>query len=156
MYFSLLFHYYCILHAFNSNEISKTLNAFIRCDLMRFKCSLVCQGEGVAYRGRVLLELTTKLTDKPEQRYDDIPSDDLLVVEVTKLTRVQTQHKSYKLHPIHRRASFLANRSFSGRGSSPCLWPSTRPRCCRTWTTPFSLRSASATTATSSTTLASR
>ncbi|XP_075884185.1 dysferlin isoform X1 [Nelusetta ayraudi] len=39
------------------------------------------KGEGVAYRGRVLLELTTKLTDKPEQRYDDIHSDDLLVVE---------------------------------------------------------------------------
>lgn len=40
------------------------------------------QGEGVAYRGRVLLELTTKLVDKPEQRTEDIPSDDLLVVEV--------------------------------------------------------------------------
>lgn len=40
------------------------------------------QGEGVAYRGRVLLELTTKLSDKPEHKSDDIPSDDLLVVEV--------------------------------------------------------------------------
>uniref|UniRef100_G3Q4S2 Dysferlin, limb girdle muscular dystrophy 2B (autosomal recessive) n=1 Tax=Gasterosteus aculeatus aculeatus TaxID=481459 RepID=G3Q4S2_GASAC len=39
------------------------------------------KGEGVAYRGRVLLELTTKLTDKPEQKTEDIPSDDLLVVE---------------------------------------------------------------------------
>ncbi|XP_072232872.1 dysferlin isoform X2 [Leuresthes tenuis] len=39
------------------------------------------KGEGVAYRGRVLLELTTKLTDKPEQRTEDIPSDDQLVVE---------------------------------------------------------------------------
>uniref|UniRef100_A0A3Q2PPJ6 Dysferlin, limb girdle muscular dystrophy 2B (autosomal recessive) n=1 Tax=Fundulus heteroclitus TaxID=8078 RepID=A0A3Q2PPJ6_FUNHE len=39
------------------------------------------KGEGVAYRGRVLLELTTKLTDKPEHRTEDIPSDDLLVVE---------------------------------------------------------------------------
>ncbi|KAE8279305.1 Dysferlin Dystrophy-associated fer-1-like protein Fer-1-like protein 1 [Larimichthys crocea] len=37
--------------------------------------------EGVAYRGRVLLEVTTKLVDKPEQRTEDIPSDDLLVVE---------------------------------------------------------------------------
>ena len=36
----------------------------------------------MAYRGRVLLELTTKLTDKPEQRTEDIPSDDQLVVEV--------------------------------------------------------------------------
>lgn len=40
------------------------------------------QGEGVAYRGRVLLELTTKLVDKPEQKSEEIPSDDLLVVEV--------------------------------------------------------------------------
>ncbi|KAM4714044.1 dysferlin isoform 1-T1 [Anableps anableps] len=39
------------------------------------------KGEGVAYRGRVLLELTTKLTDKPEHRAEDISSDDLLVVE---------------------------------------------------------------------------
>nr|XP_020479932.1 dysferlin isoform X3 [Monopterus albus] len=39
------------------------------------------KGEGVAYRGRVLLELTTKLVDKPEQKTEDIPSDDLLIVE---------------------------------------------------------------------------
>uniref|UniRef100_UPI0037E767B9 dysferlin n=1 Tax=Semicossyphus pulcher TaxID=241346 RepID=UPI0037E767B9 len=39
------------------------------------------KGEGVAYRGRVLLELTTKLADKPEQKTEEIPSDDLLVVE---------------------------------------------------------------------------
>uniref|UniRef100_A0A3B4WJ04 Dysferlin, limb girdle muscular dystrophy 2B (autosomal recessive) n=1 Tax=Seriola lalandi dorsalis TaxID=1841481 RepID=A0A3B4WJ04_SERLL len=39
------------------------------------------KGEGVAYRGRVLLELTTKLAEKPEQKTEDIPSDDLLVVE---------------------------------------------------------------------------
>uniref|UniRef100_A0A8D3CGY4 Dysferlin, limb girdle muscular dystrophy 2B (autosomal recessive) n=1 Tax=Scophthalmus maximus TaxID=52904 RepID=A0A8D3CGY4_SCOMX len=37
------------------------------------------KGEGVAYRGRVLLEVTTKLVDKPEQKTEDIPSDDLLV-----------------------------------------------------------------------------
>ncbi|XP_017292966.1 dysferlin isoform X5 [Kryptolebias marmoratus] len=39
------------------------------------------KGEGVAYRGRVLLELTTKLVDKLEQKTEDISSDDLLVVE---------------------------------------------------------------------------
>lgn len=39
------------------------------------------KGEGVAYRGRVLLELTTKLVDKPEQKNEDISSDELLVVE---------------------------------------------------------------------------
>ncbi|XP_010791394.1 myoferlin-like [Notothenia coriiceps] len=40
------------------------------------------KGEGVAYRGRVLVELTTKLADKPEQKTEDISSDDQLVVEV--------------------------------------------------------------------------
>ncbi|XP_031440448.1 dysferlin isoform X3 [Clupea harengus] len=39
------------------------------------------KGEGVAYRGRVLLELSTKLVDRGEHRAEDIPSDDLLVVE---------------------------------------------------------------------------
>ncbi|XP_053717200.1 dysferlin isoform X6 [Synchiropus splendidus] len=39
------------------------------------------KGEGVAYRGRVLLEVTTKLMDKPESKTEDISSDDLLVVE---------------------------------------------------------------------------
>ncbi|XP_061921545.1 dysferlin isoform X4 [Entelurus aequoreus] len=39
------------------------------------------KGEGVAYRGRVLLELTTKLVDKPEPKTEDIVSDDLLVAE---------------------------------------------------------------------------
>ncbi|XP_034712906.1 dysferlin isoform X2 [Etheostoma cragini] len=39
------------------------------------------KGEGVAYRGRVLLEVTTKLANKPEPKTGDIPSDDLLVVE---------------------------------------------------------------------------
>lgn len=40
------------------------------------------QGEGVAYRGRVLLELSTKLVDRGEHRVEDIAYDDLLVVEV--------------------------------------------------------------------------
>ncbi|XP_029931461.1 dysferlin isoform X2 [Myripristis murdjan] len=39
------------------------------------------KGEGVAYRGRVLMELTTKLVDKLEQKTEEIPPDDLLVVE---------------------------------------------------------------------------
>ncbi|XP_029108966.1 dysferlin isoform X4 [Scleropages formosus] len=41
----------------------------------------VGKGEGVAYRGRVLLELGTKLVERVEQRVEDIPADDLLVVE---------------------------------------------------------------------------
>ncbi|XP_058637227.1 dysferlin isoform X7 [Onychostoma macrolepis] len=39
------------------------------------------KGEGVAYRGRLLLEVITKLSDQAEQKTDDIHPDDLLVVE---------------------------------------------------------------------------
>ncbi|XP_073692733.1 dysferlin [Garra rufa] len=38
-------------------------------------------GEGVAYRGRLLLEVITKLSDQVDQKTDDIHPDDLLVVE---------------------------------------------------------------------------
>ncbi|KAJ3585510.1 hypothetical protein NHX12_014229 [Muraenolepis orangiensis] len=39
------------------------------------------KGEGVSYRGRVLVELSTKLVDQLDQKTEDIPSDDLLVVQ---------------------------------------------------------------------------
>uniref|UniRef100_A0A8C1NBB7 Dysferlin, limb girdle muscular dystrophy 2B (autosomal recessive) n=1 Tax=Cyprinus carpio TaxID=7962 RepID=A0A8C1NBB7_CYPCA len=39
------------------------------------------EGEGVAYRGRVLLEVITKLSHQVEQKAEDIHPDDLLVVE---------------------------------------------------------------------------
>ncbi|XP_063818137.1 myoferlin isoform X2 [Pseudophryne corroboree] len=39
------------------------------------------KGEGVAYRGRLLVELITKLDGTPAKKIEDIPSDDLLVVE---------------------------------------------------------------------------
>ncbi|XP_048456952.1 dysferlin [Rhincodon typus] len=39
------------------------------------------KGEAMAYRGRVLLELSTKLVDQMEQKIEEIPSDDLLRVE---------------------------------------------------------------------------
>ncbi|XP_040217713.1 myoferlin isoform X3 [Rana temporaria] len=39
------------------------------------------KGEGVAYRGRILVELVTKLDGTPGKRIEDIPSDDILVVE---------------------------------------------------------------------------
>ncbi|XP_069095924.1 myoferlin isoform X4 [Pleurodeles waltl] len=39
------------------------------------------KGEGCAYRGRILVELTTKLDTTPGKKIEDIPSDDLLVVE---------------------------------------------------------------------------
>lgn len=75
---------------------------------MHLKCFPLCQGEGVAYRGRVLLELTTKLTDKPEQRYDDIHSDDLLVVEVTKLEGEMEPKHSTKASVAHSSITFLS------------------------------------------------
>lgn len=41
------------------------------------------QGEGVAYRGRILVELSTVFESKPvNKKLETIPSDDLLVVEV--------------------------------------------------------------------------
>ncbi|XP_041065098.1 myoferlin isoform X2 [Carcharodon carcharias] len=39
------------------------------------------KGEGVAYRGRILIELITKLDANPEKKLEDIPSDDVLVVQ---------------------------------------------------------------------------
>lgn len=45
------------------------------------------KGEGVAYRGRVLLELETKLEEHGELKVEDISADDVLRVEVTGLLR---------------------------------------------------------------------
>uniref|UniRef100_A0A8C9J5U1 Dysferlin n=1 Tax=Panthera tigris altaica TaxID=74533 RepID=A0A8C9J5U1_PANTA len=39
------------------------------------------KGEGVAYRGRVLLSLETKLVEHSEQKVEDLPADDILRVE---------------------------------------------------------------------------
>lgn len=39
------------------------------------------KGEGVAYRGRVLVELSTKLEGKMDKTVDEVPNDDLLVVQ---------------------------------------------------------------------------
>lgn len=39
------------------------------------------RGEGVAYRGRVLVELSTQLDGKADKPVDDISSDDILVVQ---------------------------------------------------------------------------
>ncbi|EPY87379.1 dysferlin isoform 14 [Camelus ferus] len=38
-------------------------------------------GEGVAYRGRLLLSLETKLVEHSEQKVEDLPADDILRVE---------------------------------------------------------------------------
>uniref|UniRef100_A0A4W3IN78 C2 domain-containing protein n=1 Tax=Callorhinchus milii TaxID=7868 RepID=A0A4W3IN78_CALMI len=39
------------------------------------------KSEGMAYRGRVLLEMNTMLTERTEQKIEDIPSDDLFRLE---------------------------------------------------------------------------
>nr|XP_031532352.1 dysferlin [Vicugna pacos] len=39
------------------------------------------KGEGVAYRGRLLLSLETKLVEHSEQKVEDLPADDILRVE---------------------------------------------------------------------------
>ncbi|XP_030629096.1 myoferlin [Chanos chanos] len=39
------------------------------------------KGEGVAYRGRILVELSTKLEGKAEKTVESIPSDDILVTQ---------------------------------------------------------------------------
>ncbi|KAI4891587.1 hypothetical protein NFI96_020979 [Prochilodus magdalenae] len=39
------------------------------------------KGEGVAYRGRLLIELSTRLDDKVEKKVDDLSSDDILVAQ---------------------------------------------------------------------------
>lgn len=53
------------------------------------------QGEGVAYRGRVLVELSTRLEDKIDKKMDDLSSDDVLVAQVT----CSMQHKTRICHP---------------------------------------------------------
>lgn len=40
------------------------------------------KGEGVAYRGRILVELSTQLDGKVDKNVDDISSDDILVTQV--------------------------------------------------------------------------
>lgn len=63
------------------------------------------------------MELTTKLADKPEHRSDDIPSDDLLVVEVRRRDRIEsfTQATDSHHHPSFHVSlqKFLRKRKFS-------------------------------------------
>ncbi|KTF77078.1 hypothetical protein cypCar_00045716, partial [Cyprinus carpio] len=42
---------------------------------------LQVKGEGVAYRGRVLIELSTQLDEKTDKKVEDIPNDDILVAQ---------------------------------------------------------------------------
>ncbi|XP_029311419.1 LOW QUALITY PROTEIN: myoferlin-like [Cottoperca gobio] len=59
------------------------------------------KGEGVAYRGRVLVELSTKLEGKADKAVDSIHSDDILVVQ-----KYQRRRK-YSLCAVFHSASML-------------------------------------------------
>ncbi|XP_015799663.3 myoferlin [Nothobranchius furzeri] len=58
-------------------------------------------GEGVAYRGRVLVELSTQLDEKAEKKVDDISNDDILVAQ-----RYQRRRK-YSLCAVFHSACML-------------------------------------------------
>ncbi|XP_052821675.1 myoferlin isoform X1 [Octopus bimaculoides] len=60
------------------------------------------KGEGVAYRGRALLELKTVLGELPELALTDIPNDDLLKVQ--KFMR----RRNYKLHAAFLNATMVS------------------------------------------------
>lgn len=49
---------------------------------MRYLHFGLFQGEGVAYRGRVLVELSTQLDGKVDKNVEDISSDGILVAQV--------------------------------------------------------------------------
>lgn len=51
--------------------------------LNKYSCIVAFQGEGVAYRGRILVELSTFLEKTPpDKKLELISNDDLLIVEV--------------------------------------------------------------------------
>ncbi|KAI9518573.1 hypothetical protein NQZ68_035943 [Dissostichus eleginoides] len=59
------------------------------------------KGEGVAYRGRILVELSTKLEEKADKTVDSIHSDDILVVQ-----KYQRRRK-YSLCAVFHSASMI-------------------------------------------------
>lgn len=60
------------------------------------------QGEGVAYRGRALVEMNTILGQMPEQNVVDIENDDVLRVQ--KFMR----RRKYKLHAAFLNATMVS------------------------------------------------
>lgn len=59
------------------------------------------QGEGVAYRGRILVELITQLNGKMDKPLDDIQSDDILVAQVLALQPSLVHPKWQNDHAKH-------------------------------------------------------
>lgn len=60
--------------------------------MTQLTCDLF-QGEGVAYRGRILVELSTQLDGKIDKNVDDISSDDILVAQV--------ENREYECDTVH-------------------------------------------------------
>lgn len=79
------------------------------------------QVEGAAYRGRILVELSTKLDGKADKSVEEIPSDDILVVQVRLF--VEFPYKVvFPLDTFYLRFVLLSlNRNTSAEGSIVCV-----------------------------------
>ena len=72
-----------------------------------YDCVVVAvQGDGVAYRGRVLLELVTVLDETPQTPVEDISDTDVVRVQVATLHVRFTHCKQYPHIHRHSVASF--------------------------------------------------
>uniref|UniRef100_A0A674AXE8 Myoferlin n=1 Tax=Salmo trutta TaxID=8032 RepID=A0A674AXE8_SALTR len=58
-----------------------TISIVLQGNLKLLSISKLGDGEGVAYRGRILVELSTKLEGKADKTVEEIPSDDILVAQ---------------------------------------------------------------------------
>lgn len=67
-----------------NSTYNKSFNSLLPAIPVRILCShfVFVKGEGVAYRGRILVELSTKLEGKADKTVDSIHSDDILVAQV--------------------------------------------------------------------------
>lgn len=115
---------------------------------IRWRICEYSQGEGAAYRGRVLVELSTKLDGKPDKSVEEISSDDILVVQVWPFVEFPFR-VVFHLKPIFTALCFFSlHRNTSAEGSIVCV------QCfiVRPWSknrgSPFSLKLASGTMAT--------
>lgn len=112
----------------------------------------------MAYRGRMLLELITKLSNQVEQKVEDLHSDDLLVVEVrcysvfTLRTLGSASIQMRMNWDNGTKECVVSHRNSCERGSTLCSLHSTRPLSSRMWMMLFSLKSVLVTMATSLTT----
>lgn len=78
------------------------------------------QGEGAAYRGRILVELSTKLDGKAETPVEEISSDDILVVQVWFFVEF-AYRVVFHLKPLFTALFFSLRRNTSAEGSIVCV-----------------------------------